>query len=348
MSRNILTFVLSMFIFCGFAQENDDLYFTKNDRKAITITVEKKTVHIPEKWLKRYSSIEIKNDSAYLKREKTPLEKLKSKAVSLGISLRERSLFSLRHDLNFLHDYSWFMMTQPYSFYQRFYNMNFMFRYGWSSPLDLYLNRMFAFDSWSMWDRGWYDPFHWYRPYRNYHHSYNNIVQTVDFGYKNNNSDNDVLRGPRISRDVGNITRDNFIDDGRKFRGGSNIEDQGGVNIERPPIEGRKNRNGISSANAFSKIRNFVENFNPVNGDGRRNQYSEVYNTSRYGGAPVANNPVSNNGGNRGFSQGSSFNNVTSRGSYSTPPTSNNSTTSNSSGAVSGGKSGGSSRGNNN
>ena len=48
--------------------ETDDLYFTKEDRKKrIVIKTNNTTVVIPKKILKRYTSIEVKNDSIFFK-----------------------------------------------------------------------------------------------------------------------------------------------------------------------------------------------------------------------------------------------------------------------------------------
>ena len=137
--RYILLFlILSVDVFGQRYLETDDLYFTKVDRKKVfVVKVNNTTVVIPKKILKRYSSVEIKDDSIYFKRPKTQLDVLKESNV-LQNKIKNRRSSSIINDFRFWSNYHWFAMTQPYSWYQRYYTNNFMYRYGWMSPLDLY------------------------------------------------------------------------------------------------------------------------------------------------------------------------------------------------------------------
>ena len=104
--RYILLFlILSVDVFGQRYLETDDLYFTKVDRKKVfVVKVNNTTVVIPKKILKRYSSVEVKNDSIYFKRPKTQLDVLKESNV-LQNKIKNRRSSSIINDFRFWSNY---------------------------------------------------------------------------------------------------------------------------------------------------------------------------------------------------------------------------------------------------
>lgn len=311
--------------------ETDDVYFTKVDRKNIVVKVNNTTVVIPKKILKRYSTVEIKNDSIFFKRPKTQLDKLKESKV-LQNKIKNRMSYSIMNDFRFWSNYHWFAMTQPYSWYQRYYSNNFMFRYGWMSPLDLYHNRWWAFDYYMYYpfNYGWNDPFH-FRPYAyNYYprYYYKWHKHDHDFGtdiYNRRITVNDKPGGENIEVRGGRIGRGEAL---KRY-----TEDKGW----------RRGRNEITDVPNIQNprgIRGVVEKVNPRGTDGRRTDYSRDSRPNFYQRniaptyTPSTRNSRTTSRSNS-FSNTQSFSSSRSSGGFS------------SGGAVSAGTSGGSSRGRN-
>tara|TARA_B100002019_G_scaffold153281_1_gene132175 strand:+ start:1674 stop:2690 length:1017 start_codon:yes stop_codon:yes gene_type:complete len=337
--RYILLFlILSVDVFGQRYLETDDLYFTKVDRKKVfVVKVNNTTVVIPKKILKRYSSVEIKDDSIYFKRPKTQLDVLKESNV-LQNKIKNRRSSSIINDFRFWSNYHWFAMTQPYSWYQRYYTNNFMYRYGWMSPLDLYHNRWWAFDYYLYYpfNYRWNDPFY-YRPYSyNYYprYYYKWHHHDHDFGtdiYNRRISTNDKptgenieVRGNRVGR--GEIIR-RYTEDRNWRRGRNNVDEI--PNIQNP-----------------RGIRGVIEKVNPRGSDGRRGEYSF---DSRLDSRPnfyqrnIAPTYTPNNR-NNSRSSSNSFNNSNS---FSRSSFSSSGGFSSGGGTVSAGSAGGSSRGRN-
>jgi len=320
--------------------ETDDLYFTKSDRKKVVVVkVNNTTVVIPKKILKRYSSVEIKNDSIYFKRPKTQLDKLKESKV-LQNKIKNRMSYSYMSNFNFWSNRHWFAMTQPYSWYQNYYTNNFMFRHGWMSPLDLYHNRWWAFDYYMYYPFNyWNDPFY-YRPYSynyypRYHHRWHH--HDHDFGadiYNRKIAVNDNPGGENIEVRGGRIGRGEIIkrqtDDRGWRRGRNEVSDV--PNIQNP-----------------RGIRGVVEKVNPrsVGADGRRLGYS-IDNRPNFYQRNISPTytPSSRNSRSIGSSNTSS-NSFRGSSSFSSGRSSGGFSGGSSGGAVRGGSTGGSSRGNN-
>ena len=318
--------------------ETDDLYFTKEDRKKrIVIKTNNTTVVIPKKILKRYTSIEVKNDSIFFKRPKTQLEKLRESDV-LQNKIKNRMSNSYLDNFTFWSNYHWYAITQPYSWYQRLYTNNFMFRYGWMSPLDLYHNRWWALDYYMYYpfNYGWNNPIYFrlyskHKPKAHYkwHKHYHGIEKDV---YDRKISQNDNIRGENIQIKGSRVDRGQSI-----------------VRRESQNIESRRGRGEVSSIPNIQRsrgVRGVVEKVNPVKvgSDGRRLGYS-YDNRSTFSQRNIAPSNIpsyrsSRSTGTTSYSSGggSSYSSGRSSGGYSGGS---------SGGVVRGGSSGGSSRGHN-